>query len=59
MKNVVLIGASGFVGNAILKELLYINYKVTAVDRDASKVTIINPNFEVVDCNVADTKKLS
>ena len=59
MKNVVLIGASGFVGNAILKELSDRNYKVTAVVRDASKVKIINPNIEVVECNVEDTKKLS
>ena len=35
MKNVVLIGASGFVGTAILNELLNRGHKVTAIVRDA------------------------
>ena len=34
MKNVVLIGASGFVGSAILNELLNRGHKVTAVVRN-------------------------
>ena len=39
MKNVVLIGASGFVGTAILNELLNRGHKVTAIVRDLAKVT--------------------
>lgn len=37
MKNVVLIGASGFVGTAILNELLNRGHKVTALLRDRPK----------------------
>ena len=36
MKNVVLIGATGFVGSAILNELLNRGHKVTAVVRNTS-----------------------
>ena len=38
MKYVVLIGATGFVGSAILSELLNRGHKVTAVVRNASKL---------------------
>ncbi|MBO0320605.1 NAD(P)H-binding protein, partial [Escherichia coli] len=34
MKNVVLIGATGFVGSAILNELLLRGHQVTAIARD-------------------------
>lgn len=37
MKNVALIGASGFVGNAILNELLNRGHHVTAIVREAKK----------------------
>lgn len=37
MKNVVLIGASGFVGTAILNELLNRGHKVTAIVRDPAR----------------------
>lgn len=39
MANVVLIGATGFVGSAILDELLSRGHKVTAVVRDAKKLS--------------------
>ncbi len=38
MANVVLIGATGFVGSAILNELLSRGHKVTAVVRHAAQV---------------------
>ena len=44
MKNVVLIGASGFVGSAILNELLNRGHKVTAVVRNPEEIKISNPN---------------
>lgn len=47
MKNVVLIGASGFVGNAILNELLERGHRVTAVVRNTSKITAKSENLEV------------
>lgn len=38
MKNVVLIGATGFVGSAILNELINRGHKVTAIVRDVEKL---------------------
>ena len=58
IKNVVLIGASGFVGTAILNELLNRGHKVTAIVRDPTKVTASNPNLKVVQADVTDTDVL-
>ena len=58
MKNVVLIGASGFVGTAILNELLNRGHKVTAIVRDAQKMTVSNPNLTIVEADVTDTDAL-
>lgn len=52
MKNVVLIGASGFVGNAILNELLERGHRVTAVVRNTSKITVKSENLEVKEIDV-------
>lgn len=59
MKNVVLIGASGFVGSAILNELLSRDHKVTAVVRTPEKITTKHDNLEVVKADVADTSKVA
>lgn len=58
MKNVVLIGASGFVGNAILNELLSRGHKVTAVVRNTEKINVSNSNLEIVKADVADTNAM-
>ena len=58
MKNVVLIGASGFVGTAILNELLNRGHKVTAIVRDAKKMTVSNPNLTIIEADVTDTDAL-
>ena len=58
MKNVVLIGASGFVGTDILNELLNRGHKVTAIVRDPAKVTASNPNLKVIQADVTDTDVL-
>ena len=58
MKNVVLIGASGFVGTAILNELLNRGHKVTAIVRDPAKVTASNPNLKVIQADVTDNDVL-
>jgi len=42
MKNIVIIGASGFIGSAILKEALKRGLKVTAIVRNTEKITIVN-----------------
>ncbi len=45
MKQLVLIGASGFVGSAILKEALSRGHQVTGVVRDPDKLKVTHPNF--------------
>lgn len=52
MANVVLIGATGFVGSAILNELLSRGHKVTAVVRNAAKLPK-NDNLTAVEEEVA------
>lgn len=59
MKEVVLIGASGFVGTAILNELLNRNYKVTAVVRNPEKMSVKNPALTVVKADVSDVKAIA
>lgn len=56
MKNVTLIGASGFVGTAILNELLNRGHKVTAIVRNPEREGVKNDNLNVVKANVADTE---
>ena len=58
MKNVVLIGASGFVGSAILNELLTKGHKVTAIVRNTQKINVENPNQAVIKADVSDTNTL-
>ena len=58
MKNVVLIGASGFVGNAILNELLSRGHKVTAVVRNPEKINVSNSNLGIVKADIADTNAM-
>ena len=59
MKNVVLIGASGFVGTAILNALLNRGNKVTAIVRNPEKITISNCNLSVVKADVSDVKTIT
>ena len=47
MKKVVLIGASGFVGSAILNEALNRDFHVTAVVRNPDKIKIENEHLVV------------
>lgn len=55
MKSVVLIGASGFVGTAILNELLSRGHKVTAVVRNPEKINVSSFNLDIVKTDVSDT----
>ena len=55
MKSVVLLGASGFVGNAILNDLLSRGHKVTAVVRNPKKINVTNSKLEIVKTDVSDT----
>lgn len=57
MKNVVLIGASGFVGNALLNELLDRGHQVTAIVRNAQKITRKHDRLSVLAMDVEETEK--
>ena len=59
MKKTALIGASGFVGSAILKELLDRGYAVEALVRNPDNVKAENPNLTVKKVDVADTDALA
>ena len=57
--NVVLIGASGFVGTAILNELLNRGNKVTAIVRNPDKISISNSNLSIVKADVSDVETIA
>lgn len=59
MKNVVLIGASGFAGTAILNELLHRGNKVTAIVRNPEKITIDDANLAVFKADVSDVEAIT
>ena len=53
VKKIVLIGASGFVGSALLNEALNRGFEVTAVVRHPEKIKIENENLKVVKADVS------
>lgn len=53
MKKIVLIGASGFVGSALLHEALSRGINVTAIARHPEKISISDPHLEVVKTDVS------
>lgn len=57
MEKIVLIGASGFVGSAILMEALKRGHQVTAVVRNPNKITVSHPLLIVkkADVSLVDT----
>lgn len=59
MKNIVLIGASGFVGSAILEEALNRNIQVTAVVRNPEKIKLSNKNLTLVAADVSDEAQMA
>jgi uncharacterized protein len=58
MKKVALIGASGFIGSQLVKELLNRGYQVTAIVRSVNKINNDDNNLKVVSADVFDTDKL-
>lgn len=58
-KKVALIGASGFVGSAILHELLGRGWKVKALVRDPQKIGIKDPALTVEQVDVRDETRLA
>ena len=59
VKKVVLIGASGFVGSAILNEALNRGFEVTAVVRHPEKIKIENENLKVVKADVSSLNEVA
>lgn len=59
MKKILLIGASGFVGSAILNEAINRDYKVTAVVRNPEKITLENENLSVIKADVSSAETVA
>ena len=59
MKNVLLIGATGFVGTAILNELVARGHKVTAIVRSMESVKVNNPKIEYVVADATNPAELA
>lgn len=58
MKKIVLIGASGYVGSAIMKEALSRGIQVTAIVRHPEKITVKDPGLIVKKGDVADVNEV-
>lgn len=56
---VVIFGATGFAGNAILKEALAQNHQVTILVRNKSSVSISDKSLTVTEGDVMDRKKVA
>lgn len=59
MKNVVLIGASGFVGSAILNEALNRGHYVTAIVPNPEKIAVANPHLTIVKADATNPALLA
>ncbi len=56
---VALIGATGFVGSQLLEELLSRDHDVTAIARNADKITVKNDKLTAVSVDIKDTDALT
>jgi len=56
---VAIIGASGFIGSAILNEALSRGYEVTAIVRNPEKLTVTNPHLHVKKGDVTNEATLT
>jgi uncharacterized protein len=59
MKEIVIIGASGFVGSSILNEAINRGYKVTAIVRNPEKVALKNDNLSIVKADVSQKETVA
>ncbi len=59
MKRIALIGASGFIGSALLKEAIGRGIHVTAIVRNPGKIAIRHPKLTIEVVDVMDTDLLS
>jgi putative NADH-flavin reductase len=53
--NIVIFGATGFSGQAILKEALAKQFRVTVLVRNANAISMKHPNLTIVEGNVLDS----
>ena len=58
-ERIILIGASGFVGSALLEEALNRGHQVTAVVRNPAKITVTSPNLFVVKADVSSVETVA
>jgi len=58
MKRIALIGASGFVGSALLKESLKRGHTVTAIVRNPEKITLNDPNLQIIQGDVLSEQSI-
>lgn len=58
MKNVVLIGASGFVGSVLLNEALNRDFHVMAVVRHPDRIRIQHENLKIVEADVSSLEQV-
>jgi len=58
MKRIALIGASGFVGSALLKESLKRGHSVTAIVRNPEKITLNDPNLQIIQGDVLSEQSI-
>lgn len=56
---VLIFGASGFSGNAVLKKALSENHQVTILVRNKSAISIKDKNLTIIEGNVMDRNKVS
>jgi uncharacterized protein len=56
MKEIVIIGASGFIGSAILKEALNRGLKVTAIVRSPERITLKKEKLTVIKADVSSAE---
>lgn len=56
---VLLVGATGFTGKAVLRELLAKDHQVTALVRSKKRIDTIHPNLRVVEGDVTNQKLVS
>jgi uncharacterized protein YbjT (DUF2867 family) len=61
LKEICVLGGSGFVGSAIVAKLATAGYKVNVLTRrrDTAKHLLLLPNVQVVECNVHDYQALN
>ena len=57
--NIALIGASGFVGSAVLKEAVDRGHQVKAIVRNPEKVKQERESVSVIECDIMDTDQLT